>query len=135
MNRAGIDRLASPELRLQIGDHLTIVGEANSVNMVGKLLGDEIKRLDNPNLLAIFVGITLGMLLGALPVSIPGMSMPVKLGIACGPIIVVILLRSFVPRLHLTTYTTMSANLMLRQLVITFYLSGLCLASRAHFFE
>ena len=135
VNRAGIDLLASSDLRLQIGDHLTIVGEANSVKMVGKLLGDEIKRLDNPNLLAIFVGITLGMLLGALPVSIPGMSMPVKLGIAGGPIIVGILMGSFGPRLHLTTYTTMSANLMLRQLGITIYLAGLGLESGAHFFE
>lgn len=85
VNRAGIDLLASPDLRLQIGDRLTIVGEANSVNTVGKILGDEIKRLNNPNLLAVFIGISLGMLLGALPITLPGMSTPVKLGIAGGP--------------------------------------------------
>lgn len=135
VNRAGIDLLASPDLRLQIGDRLTIVGEANSVNTVGKILGDEIKRLNNPNLLAVFIGISLGMLLGALPITLPGMSTPVKLGIAGGPIIVGILMGAFGPRFHLTTYTTMSANLMLRQLGIIIYLAGLGVDSGVHFFE
>ena len=135
VNRAGIDLLASPDLRLQIGARLTIVGEANSVNTVGKILGDEIKRLNNPNLLAVFIGISLGMLLGALPITLPGMSTPVKLGIAGGPIIVGILMGAFGPRFHLTTYTTMSANLMLRQLGIIIYLAGLGIDSGAHFFE
>ena len=134
VNRAGIDLLASPDLRLQIGDRLTIVGEANSVNTVGKILGDEIKRLNNPNLLAVFIGISLGMLLGALPITLPGMSTPVKLGIAGGPIIVGILMGAFGPRFHLTTYTTMSANLMLRQLGIIIYLAGLGIDSGVHFF-
>ena len=135
VNRAGIDLLASPDLRLQIGDRLTIVGEANSVNTVGKILGDEIKRLNNPNLLAVFIGISLGMLLGALPITLPGMSTPVKLGIAGRPIIVGILMGAFGPRFHLTTYTTMSANLMLRQLGIIIYLAGLGIDSGVHFFE
>ena len=135
VNRAGIDLLASPDLRLQIGDRLTIVGEANSVNTVGKILGDEIKRLNNPNLLAVFIGISLGMLLGALPITLQGMSTPVKLGIAGGPIIVGILMGAFGPRFHLTTYTTMSANLMLRQLGIIIYLAGLGIDSGVHFFE
>lgn len=135
VNRAGIDLLASPDLRLQIGDRLTIVGEANSVNTVGKILGDEIKRLNNPNLFAVFIGISLGMLLGALPITLPGMSTPVKLGIAGGPIIVGILMGAFGPRFHLTTYTTMSANLMLRQLGIIIYLAGLGIDSGVHFFE
>ena len=135
VNRAGIDLLASPDLRLQIGDRLTIVGEANSVNTVGKILGDEIKRLNNPNLLAVFIGISLGMLLGALPITLPGMSTPVKLGIAGGAIIVGILMGAFGPRFHLTTYTTMSANLMLRQLGIIIYLAGLGIDSGVHFFE
>lgn len=135
VNRAGIDLLASPDLRLQIGDRLTIVGEANSVNTVGKILGNEIKRLNNPNLLAVFIGISLGMLLGALPITLPGMSTPVKLGIAGGPIIVGILMGAFGPRFHLTTYTTMSANLMLRQLGIIIYLAGLGIDSGVHFFE
>ena len=135
VSRAGIDLLASPDLRLQIGDRLTIVGEANSVNTVGKILGDETKRLNNPNLLAVFIGISLGMLLGALPITLPGMSTPVKLGIAGGPIIVGILMGAFGPRFHLTTYTTMSANLMLRQLGIIIYLAGLGIDSGVHFFE
>ena len=135
VNRAGIDLLASPDLRLQIGDRLTIVGEANSVNTVGKILGDEIRRLNNPNLLAVFIGISLGMLLGTLPITLPGMSTPVKLGIAGGPIIVGILMGAFGPRFHLTTYTTMSANLMLRQLGIIIYLAGLGIDSGVHFFE
>ena len=135
VNRAGIDLLASPDLRLQIGDRLTIVGEANSVYTVGKILGDEIKRLNNPNLLAVFIGISLGMLLGALPITLPGMSTPVKLGIAGGPIIVGILMGAFVPRFHLTTYSSMSAFRMLRHLGIIFYLAGLGIDSGVHFFE
>src|SRR5699024_4881031 len=95
VHRAGIDLVASRDLRLQIGDKLTIVDEANSVNNVGKILGDELKRLDNPNLLAIFVGLTLGVLIGAIPIAIPGMSTPIKLGIAGGPIIVGILMGAF----------------------------------------
>ena len=135
INRAGIILLPSPELRLQIGARLTIVGEANSVNSVGKILGDEIKQLNNPNLLSVFIGISLGMLLGALPITFPGMSTPIKLGIAGGPVIVGILMGAFGPRFHLTTYTTMSANLMLRQLGITIYLAGLGIQSGANFFE
>lgn len=135
VNRAGIDLIASRDLRLQIGDKLTIVGEANAVNNVGKILGNEIKRLDNPNLLAIFVGLTLGVLLGAIPISLPGMTTPIKLGIAGGPIIVGILMGAFGPRFHLTTYTTQSANLMMRQFGIVIYLAGLGIDSGAHFFE
>ena len=135
VNRAGIDLLASPNLRLQIGDRLTIVGEANSVNNVGKILGDEVKRLENPNLLAVFVGLTLGMILGSIPIALPGMSTPVKLGIAGGPIIVGILMGAFGPRFHLTTYATQSANLMMRQFGIVIYLAGLGIDAGAHFFE
>ena len=135
VNRAGIDLVADSALHLQIGDRLTIVGEKNAVNNVGKILGDEIKRLDNPNLLAVFIGISLGVLLGSLPIMLPGMTTPIKLGIAGGPIIVGILMGAFGPRFHLTTYTTMSANLMLRQLGIVIYLAGLGIDSGAHFFE
>ncbi|MDR1555636.1 MAG: putative transporter [Tannerellaceae bacterium] len=135
VNRAGIDLLASPSLHLQIGDRLTIVGEAPAVNNVGRILGDEVKRLTSPNLFAVFSGITLGLLLGCLPVYIPGMSVPVRLGIAGGPIIVGILMGAFGPRFHVTTYTTQSANLMIRQFGIVIYLAGLGIASGAHFFE
>ncbi|MDR1258960.1 MAG: putative transporter [Tannerellaceae bacterium] len=135
VNRAGIDLLASPGLHLQIGDRLTIVGEVTAVNNVGKILGDEVKRLTSPNLFAIFMGIFLGVLLGCLPVYIPGMSASVRLGIAGGPIIVGILMGAFGPRFHVTTYTTQSANLMIRQFGIVIYLAGLGIASGAHFFE
>lgn len=135
VNRAGIDLLASPGLHLQIGDRLTIVGEAPAVNNVGRILGDEVKRLTSPNLIAVFAGIALGLLLGCLPVYIPGMSAPVKLGIAGGPIVVGILMGAFGPRFRVTTYTTQSANLMIRQFGIVIYLAGLGIASGAHFFE
>ncbi len=135
VNRAGIDLIASRDLRLQTGDRITIVGEAAAVENVGKILGNEVKRLDNPNLVSVFVGISLGVLLGAIPIALPGISMPVKLGIAGGPIIVGILMGAFGPRFHIATYTTHSANLMLRQFGITLYLAGLGLDSGAHFFE
>ncbi|MCC8144027.1 MAG: putative transporter [Tannerellaceae bacterium] len=135
INRAGIELIASPTLRLQLGDRLTIVGEANAVKNVGKILGDEVKRLDTPNLMAVFIGIFLGMLVGIIPIWLPGLSMPVKLGIAGGPIVIGICMGAFGPRFHLTTYTTQSANLMLRQLGIVMYLVGLGIQSGAHFFE
>lgn len=135
IDRAGMDLLPSPELVLQIGDKITIVGEKPSVDSVAKILGDEMARLKNPNLIAIFVGIALGVILGSLPISIPGISMPIKLGIAGGPIIVGILMGAFGTRFHFTTYTTQSANLMLRQFGIVVYLACLGLSSGEHFFE
>lgn len=135
VNRAGIDLLPSRNLRLQVGDKLTIVGEARSVENVSEILGNEAKRLKNPNLLGIFVGIILGLILGSIPIIIPGISMPIKLGIAGGPMIVGILMGSFGHRLHITTYTTRSANLMLRQLGLTIYLAGLGLSAGNGFFE
>ena len=135
LNRAGINLVASPELRLQTGDRLTIVGEAKAIDNCGKILGNEARELNNPNLIAIFIGITLGLLLGSIPIVIPGMSVPIKLGLAGGPIIVGILMGAFGYKFHLTTYTTRSANLMMRQFGITIYLAGLGLASGEHFFE
>ncbi|SHF85977.1 putative transporter [Dysgonomonas macrotermitis] len=135
VDRAGIDLLASPDLALQIGDKITIVGEKVSVDTVAKILGNELARLKNPNLIAIFIGIALGLLLGAIPIPIPGISVPVQLGIAGGPIIVGILMGAFGPRFRITTYTTQSANLMLRQLGIVVYLACLGLDSGEHFFE
>ena len=135
VNRAGIDLLPSRSLRLQLGDKLTIVGDARAIENVGKILGNESKALKNPNLISIFIGIVLGIVLGSIPISIPGISMPVKLGIAGGPIIVGILMGSFGPRFHIATYTTRSANLMLRQLGLTIYLAGLGLSAGNGFFE
>ena len=135
VNRAGIDLLPSRNLRLQLGDKLTIVGEARSVENVSTILGNEAKQLKNPNLLSIFIGIILGLILGSIPIMIPGMSTPIKLGIAGGPIIIGILMGAFGPRFHIATYTTRSANLMLRQLGLTIYLAGLGLSAGAGFFE
>lgn len=135
VNRAGIDILPTSGLRLQLGDKLTIVGESKAIDNVASLLGNKEKELRNPNLFSIFVGIVLGVLLGSIPVSIPGMSVPIRFGIAGGPIIVGILMGAFGPRLHLATYTTYSANLMLRQFGITVYLAGLGLSAGSGFFS
>ena len=135
VNRAGIDLLASPSLRLQLGDKLTIVGETTAIDHVAEILGNEEKQLNNPNLFAIFLGLATGLILGSIPLSIPGMSMPVKLGLAGGPIIIGILMGAFGPRIHLSTYTTRSANLMLRQLGIVIYLAGLGLGAGENFFD
>lgn len=135
VNRAGIDILPTSGLRLQLGDKLTIVGESKAIDNVAALLGNKEKELRNPNLFSIFIGIVLGVLLGSIPLHIPGMSVPIRLGIAGGPIIVGILMGAFGPRLHLATYTTHSANLMLRQLGITVYLAGLGLSAGPGFFE
>ena len=135
VNRAGIDLLPSKSLRLQLGDRLTIVGENRAIENAGKVLGNQARELRNPNLFTIFIGIVLGLVLGSIPIALPGISMPVKLGIAGGPIIVGILMGAFGPRFHITTYTTQSANLMLRQLGLTIYLAGLGLSAGAGFFE
>lgn len=134
VNRAGIDILPSRDLRLQIGDKLTVVGEERAVAEVAKVLGNQEKELRNPNLLFIFVGLMLGLLLGSLPIAIPGMNVPIRLGIAGGPIVIGILMGAFGPRLHITTYTTHSANLMLRQFGLTIYLAGLGLSAGPGFF-
>lgn len=135
VNRAGIDLLPSRTLRLQLGDRVTIVGEARSIENAGQILGNEAKQLRTPNLTSVFIGIVTGLLLGSIPFAIPGVSMPVKLGIAGGPIIIGILMGAFGPRLHLATYMSQSANLMLRQLGLTIYLAGLGLSAGAGFFE
>lgn len=135
VNRAGIDLLPSRSLRLQLGDRVTIVGEARSIESAGHLLGNEAKELRTPNLTSVFIGIVTGLLLGSIPFAIPGMSMPVKLGIAGGPIIIGILMGAFGPRFHIATYMSQSANLMLRQLGLTIYLAGLGLSAGNGFFE
>ena len=135
VNRAGIDLLPSRSLRLQLGDKLTIVGESRSIENVSTILGNQAKELSNPNLFTIFVGIVLGLVLGSIPFAFPGMSMPVKLGIAGGPIITGLLMGAFGPRLHLSIYMSRSANLMLRQLGLTIYLAGLGLSAGAGFFD
>ncbi len=125
VNRAGVQLVAWPGLRLQLGDRLTVVGTEAAISKVGEILGNEERVLNRPNLVAIFVGLLLGVVLGAAPLVLPGISVPVKLGVAGGPIIVGILMGAFGSRLHLSTYTTRSANLMLRQFGIVVYLACL----------
>lgn len=133
--RSGVQLLATAGLRLQLGDRLTVVGEAAAVHNVEKVLGNAVLSLKEPNLIAVFVGIILGLALGAIPFNIPGMSAPVRLGLAGGPIIVGILIGTFGPRIHMVTYTTRSANLMLRALGLSLYLACLGLDAGEHFFE
>lgn len=133
--RSGVELLATAELTLQLGDRLTVIGEAAAIHNVEKVLGNTVKRLKEPNLVAVFVGIILGLALGGIPISIPGISTPVKLGLAGGPIIVGILIGTFGPRLHMVTYTTRSANLMLRALGLSSYLACLGLDAGTNFFE
>ena len=133
--RSGVLLLATAELTLQLGDRLTVVGEAAAIQNVERVLGNAVKSLKEPNLVAVFVGIVLGLALGAIPIAIPGVSTPVKLGLAGGPIIVGILIGTFGPRMHMVTYTTRSANLMLRALGLSLYLACLGLDAGAHFFD
>ena len=118
-----------------MGDRLTVVGEEKAIENIEKLLGNTSKTLNEPNLAAIFIGIVLGLILGSIPIAIPGMSTPVKLGLAGGPIVVGILIGCFGPRFHLVTYTTRSANLMLRGIGLSLYLACLGLDAGSHFFE
>lgn len=132
--RSGVPLLATPDLRLMLGDRITVVGDAESVHNVEKVLGNAVKSLNEPNLISVFIGMTIGLILGSIPILIPGISAPVKLGLAGGPIIVGILIGTFGPRLHMVTYTTQSANLMLRALGLAMYLACLGLDSGRDFF-
>ena len=133
--RSGVQLLARPGLRLQMGDRLTVVGEAHAVEQVEKLLGNAVQSLNEPNLIGVFIGMSIGLILGAIPIMIPGMSVPVKLGLAGGPVIVGILIGTFGPRLHMVTYVTRSANLMLRSLGLSLYLACLGLDAGGQFFD
>lgn len=133
--RSGVQILATPDLILQLGDRLTVVGEKTAIKRVAGILGNSVTTLREPNLAAIFIGIVLGLMLGSVPLSMPGISSPVKMGLAGGPIIVGILVGCFGPRLHMRTYTTRSANLMLRGIGLSLYLAGIGIDAGAHFFE
>jgi len=122
--RAGIELVASPKLRLQLGDKVTIVGEENAIESVAQILGNSIKRLNEPNLFPIFIGILLGVILGSIPIAIHGIPTPIKLGLAGGPLIVAILLSKYGYKLSLASYTTPSANLMLREVGIVLFLAS-----------
>ncbi|WP_455642947.1 putative transporter [Parabacteroides sp.] len=123
INRAGVDLVAKPGLTLQVGDRVNVVGTETAVSNVEKVLGNSMKRLNEPNLITIFVGIALGIVLGSIPITFPGIPQPVKLGLAGGPLVVAILISRFGYRYKLITYTTQSANLMLREIGITLFLA------------
>ena len=133
--RSGVQLLATPGLVLQLGDRLTVVGEAAAIHNVEKVLGNTVQTLKDPNLASIFTGIVLGLIVGSIPIAIPGVSSPVKLGLAGGPIVVGILIGAYGPRFHLLTYTTRSASLMIRGIGLSLYLACLGLDAGAHFFE
>ena len=135
VNRAGLDLIGNPKLQLQLGDRLTVVGSKSSVAKIEGFLGNSLKRLHEPNLISIFIGIALGMLLGSIPFMIPGIPQPVKLGLAGGPLIVSILISKFGPRYKMVTYTTMSANLMLREIGISLFLACVGLEAGGGFVE
>ena len=135
VNRAGVDLIAEPGLKLQLGDRVTVVGSEASIAEVEKFLGNSLKRLREPNLIAIFIGISLGVLLGSIPFTIPGIPQPVKLGLAGGPLIVSILISKFGPKYKLVTYTTMSANLMLREIGIAIFLACVGIGAGEGFVE
>lgn len=124
IRRAGVELLATPDLILQLGDRLTVVGDAEAVDKVEKVFGNSTKKLDAPNLASLFFGLVLGVTLGSLPIMLPGLSQPFKLGIAGGSLIVAILIGAFGPKWKLVTYTTTSANLMIREIGIALFLAA-----------
>ena len=135
VNRSGMDIFASPDLALQVGDRVMVVGPQDAVERIANLMGNSMKRLDHPNIVTIFVGIFLGILFGSLPIAFPGIPTPVKLGLAGGPVIVSILIGRFGYQLKLVTYTTMSANLMLREIGIALFLASVGIKAGANFVQ
>lgn len=135
INRAGVDLVAKPNLTLQVGDRVNVVGTETAVSNVEKVLGNSMKRLNEPNLITIFVGIALGIILGSIPFSFPGIPQPVKLGLAGGPLIVAILISRFGYHYKLITYTTQSANLMLREIGIAMFLACVGLSAGEGFVD
>ncbi|MCR5361231.1 MAG: putative transporter [Bacteroidales bacterium] len=133
VKRAGIDLIATPSLILQLGDRVVVVGAKENVHRVEGLLGNSVQRLDHPQLFSIFLGITLGVLLGSLPIFFPGMPVPVKLGLAGGPLIVSILLSCYGPKFHIITYTTASAKLLMREIGISLFMAAVGLGAGVGF--
>lgn len=134
INRSGVDLLPSPNLRLQIGDRLTVVGNLDHIERFALRLGNSMKRLNEPNLITMFIGIFLGIILGSLPVQFPGMSVPMKLGLAGGPLVVAILIGAYGHKFHLVTYTNSAANLLLREIGICLFLASVGIAAGKDFF-
>ena len=135
VNRSGIDLLGRPDLVLQVGDRVMVVGELDAIKKVEPLLGNTLKRLNEPHIITIFFGILVGILAGSIPVYFPGMPMPAKLGLAGGPLIIAILLGRFGYKIKLITYTTQSANLMLREIGICLFLASVGISSGSKFLD
>lgn len=135
VSRSGVRLLARPDLMLQLGDRLTIVGTPEAINKVGAMMGNSDTDLKDPNLAAIFIGMVLSLIVGSIPISIPGISVPIKLGLAGGPIVVGILIGRFGPHFHMVTYTTRSANLMLRGIGLSLFLACLGLDAGGQFID
>ena len=133
VNRAGVDLIATPNLRLQMGDRLTVVGKLEDIDQIARKLGNSMKRLNEPNLVTMFIGIFLGIVVGSIPFHFPGMSVPMKLGLAGGPLIVAILLSAYGPKIHIVTYTNSSANLLLREIGICLFLASVGIAAGKDF--
>ena len=135
VTRHGMDLFASGTLPLQVGDRIMVVGPEDAVDRVAHEMGNSIKRLDAPNIATIFVGIILGLIFGSLPIAIPGMPVPVKLGLAGGPLIIAILIGRYGYKIHLVTYTTTSANMMLREIGLVLFLASVGIKAGATFFS
>lgn len=135
VNRSGMDLFAARQLRLQVGDRVMVVGSQDAIERVANLLGNQLRRLDHPNIVTIFVGILCGILFGSLPIAIPGMPTPVKLGLAGGPLIISILIGRFGHKVKLVTYTTMSANLMLREVGLVLFLASVGIKAGENFVQ
>lgn len=133
VTRAGVDLLATANLRLQMGDRLTVVGKPEDIQRLGDRLGNSMKRLNEPNLFTMFIGIFLGIVVGSIPFFLPGMSVPMKLGLAGGPLVVAILISAYGTKLHLVTYTNSSANLLLREVGICLFLASVGIAAGKDF--
>lgn len=129
VTRSGVDLVATPNLELQIGDKLLVVGTEAACASIANTLGNSTKQLREPNLIAFFVGILMGVILGSIPIAMPGLSQPVKLGLAGGPLIVAIIMSRFGPHFKIVTYTTVSANLMLREIGISLFLAAVGLGA------
>lgn len=135
VNRSGMDLFAARQLILQVGDRVMVVGPQDAIERVADLLGNQLKRLDHPNIVTIFIGIFCGILFGSLPIALPGMPTPVKLGLAGGPLIVSILIGGFGHKVKLVTYTTMSANLMLREVGLVLFLASVGIKAGGNFVQ
>lgn len=135
VNRSGMDLFAARQLTLQVGDRVMLVGPQDAIERVAELLGNQLKRLDHPNIVTIFVGILVGILFGSLPIAFPGIPTPVKLGLAGGPLIISILIGRFGHKVKLVTYTTMSANLMLREVGLVLFLASVGIKAGENFVQ